>query len=103
MGPDTIRIVDGAVEASMCSCRRGTPTGVAGDSGLGVQVAVSSSTFDLVDLSSGNLADAFFLSEPNDDEDACRSRRLRDDPTDLMVPTRDFRVLLLAVDSQDVD
>lgn len=63
-------MVDGAVEASICPCRFGTPTDGAGDSGLEVVIASSSRTMDLVDLSSGNLDDAFRLREPRDDADA---------------------------------
>lgn len=89
-------MVDGAVEASICPCRFGTPTDGAGDFGFEDGVASSSWTTDLVDLSSGNLDDAFRLREPKDDADAWRSRRLSDEPTDLIVPTRDLKVLLLA-------
>lgn len=95
--PDTIRMVDGAVEASICPCRRGTPIADAGDSVCEEMVTGSSCTTDLADLSRGNLADAFLFKEPKDDEEAWRNRKLSDDPTDLMVPTRDLRVLLLAV------
>jgi hypothetical protein len=50
----------------------------------------------MCDLSSIILADALRFNDPKEDEEALRRRRLSDDPTDLIVPTRDLMLLDLA-------